>query len=149
MVWTPRTTVAAVIENEGRFLLIEEESELHTQNVFNQPAGHLEAGESLIDAVIRETLEESGYDFLPTFLTGIYRWIEPNSGNTYLRFSFTGKLGQHHPDLPLDTGIIGPRWLTYDEIINLEGSLRSPLVKHCINDYLAGQRFPLHLLADI
>ncbi len=149
MVWTPRATVAAVIENDGKFLLVEEDAGQQPHTVFNQPAGHLEDGESLIDAVIRETLEETGYDFNPTALSGIYRWIEPNSGDTYLRFCFTGELGQHHPDKPLDDGIIGPHWLTLQEITALGTSLRSPLVKRCLNDYLAGQRFPLSLLTDM
>ena len=149
MVWTPRATVAAVIENEGRFLLVEENTGQQPHNVFNQPAGHLEDGESLIDAVIRETMEETGYEFCPTALSGIYRWIEPVSGDTYLRFSFTGELRQHHPDKPLDDGIIGPHWLTPQEITALGTSLRSPLVQRCIDDYLAGQHYSLSLLTDM
>ena len=147
MVWTPRTTVAAVIEDEGRFLLVEEDTgQPHT--VFNQPAGHLEDGESLITAVIRETLEETGYDFSPTALTGVYRWIEPNSGDTYMRFCFSGKVTNFHPGLELDEGIIAPLWLDMKSIKKLEQRLRSPLVMRCLNDYLANRRYPLELLQD-
>lgn len=149
MVWKPRATVAAVIEHDGKFLLVEEDTGQEPHTVFNQPAGHLDEGESLINAVIRETLEETGYDFTPTALTGIYRWIEPNSAETYLRFTFTGEPGQYYPEHPLDDGIVGPRWLSEQEIIRLGPSLRSPLVKRCIDDYLTGQRFPLTLLHDV
>jgi ADP-ribose pyrophosphatase YjhB (NUDIX family) len=149
MVWKPRVTVAAVVEDEGKFLLVEEDTGQVPHTVFNQPAGHLEEGESLINAVIRETLEETGYDFTPTALVGIYRWIEPESGETFLRFCFTGTADQYYPDHPLDDGIVGPRWLTMKEISELGESLRSPLVKHCIEDYQAGRRVPLTLLQDI
>ena len=149
MVWTPRATVAAVIENKGKFLMVEEDTGLEPHTVFNQPAGHLEDGESLINAVVRETLEETGYGFTPTALVGIYRWIEPVSGDTYLRFTFTGDLGQYHPDHPLDDGVIGPRWLNKDEIDRLGSSLRSPLVSRCVDDYLANQRFSLTQLIDM
>ena len=149
MVWTPRVTVAAVIENEAKFLLVEEDTGQEPHTVFNQPAGHLEEGESLINAVIRETLEETGYDFNPTAVTGVYRWIEPNSGETYLRVCFTGELGQYYPDLELDNGIVGPRWVTEGELAQLGPCLRSPLVKRCIEDYQAGKRFPLSLLNDV
>lgn len=149
MVWKPRVTVAAVIENKGKFLLVEEDTGQQSHTVFNQPAGHLEEGESLIHAVIRETLEETGYDFIPTGLVGIYRWIEPDSGDTFLRVCFSGDAGQYHPDHPLDDGIVGPRWLSERELGELVPSLRSPLVRRCIEDYRAGRRFPLALLADI
>lgn len=149
MVWTPRVTVAAVVEHEGKFLLVEEDTGQVDHTVFNQPAGHLEAGESLINAVIRETLEETGYDFTPTELIGIYRWIEPDSGDTFLRVCFTGRLGRHYPDHPLDDGIVGPRWLSPQQLSQLGTSLRSPLVQRCIDDYSAGHRYPLSLLADM
>lgn len=148
MVWTPRTTVAAVIENDGKFLLVEEDTGQQAFTVFNQPAGHLENGESLIDAVIRETLEETGYDFTATALTGIYRWIEPNSGDTYMRFCFTGNVTRHNPDLKLDEGIVAPHWLDIAEINKLKNRLRSPLVERCLNDYLANHRYPLELLQN-
>ena len=149
MVWKPRVTVAAIIEQEGKFLLVEEDTGVEPHTVFNQPAGHLDDNESLIEAVIRETLEETGYAFTPTSLSGVYRWIEPNSGETYLRFCFTGNANQYNPDLPLDTGIVAPRWLSIEEIDELAPRLRSPLVKRCIEDYQAGQRYPLSLLHDM
>jgi len=148
MVWTPRTTVAAVIENDGKFLLVEEEIGQQAYTVFNQPAGHLENGESLIDAIIRETLEETGYDFKPTAITGVYRWIEPNSGDTYMRFCFSGDVTAHKPDLPLDEGIVAAHWLSLEEIKKLNIRLRSPLVKSCLDDYLANHRYPLELLQN-
>jgi phosphatase NudJ len=149
MVWKPRVTVAAVIEDKGKFLLVEEDTGQVPHTVFNQPAGHLEEGESLINAVIRETLEETGYDFTPTALVGIYRWIEPDSGETFLRFAFTGTAGRYYPDHPLDDGIVGPRWMSMKEITALGESLRSPLVERCIHDHVAGHRFPLTLLEDM
>jgi ADP-ribose pyrophosphatase YjhB (NUDIX family) len=148
MVWKPNVTVAAVIERDGKFLLVEEDQGL-TETVFNQPAGHLDEGESLIHAAIRETLEETAYDFTPTTIIGIYRWIEPKSSTTYLRVCFTGEIVGHHPNLELDDGIIAARWLTLNEIDNLAPRLRSPLVRRCLDDYLAGNRYPLELLADL
>jgi ADP-ribose pyrophosphatase YjhB (NUDIX family) len=148
MVWKPNVTVAAVIEKDGKFLLVEEDQGL-SETVFNQPAGHLDEGESLIHAAIRETLEETAYDFTPSAIIGIYRWIEPKSATTYLRVCFTGEVTVHDPNLELDDGIIAARWLTLDEINALTPRLRSPLVRRCIDDYLAGRRYPLALLADL
>ena len=148
MVWKPNVTVAAVIEKEGKFLLVEEDKGL-SETVFNQPAGHLNEGENLIHATIRETMEETGHGFAPTSIVGIYRWIEPKSATTYLRVCFTGEVTSHNPSLELDEGIIAARWLTLDEIRQLEPRLRSPLVKRCIDDFLAGRRYPLDLLIDM
>ena len=148
MVWKPHVTVAAVIERDGKFLLVEEDQGL-TETVFNQPAGHLDEGESLIHAAIRETLEETAYDFTPSAIIGIYRWIEPKSSTTYLRVCFTGEVTGHHPGLALDDGIIAAHWLTLNEIDNLAPRLRSPLVRRCLDDYLAGKCYPLELLADL
>jgi 8-oxo-dGTP pyrophosphatase MutT (NUDIX family) len=146
MVWKPRVTVAAVIENNGKFLLVEEDVG-SAETVFNQPAGHLEKGESLIAAVTRETLEETGYEFEPSAVTGIYRWIAP-SGDTYLRATFCGHSPHHRPNQALDEGIIAPHWLNLDEIKTLGPRLRSPLVLRCIEDYLSGQRYPTALLKE-
>ena len=148
MVWKPNVTVAAVIEREGKFLLVEEDQGL-PETVFNQPAGHLDEGESLTHATIRETMEETAYDFKPSAIVGIYRWIEPKASTTYLRVCFTGEITGHHPALTLDDGIIAARWLTLNEIDNLAPRLRSPLVRRCFDDYLAGNRYPLELLADL
>ena len=133
MIWKPHVTVAAVIEREGRFLLIEEETSSGLR--FNQPAGHLEAGESLLDAVTRETLEESAYHFVPQHLLGIYRWHATESNTTYLRFAFTGVLTGHEAERSLDTGILQAIWLTSEEIRVTQARHRSPLVLRCLEDY--------------
>lgn len=144
MIWKPNVTVAAVVERDGKFLLVEEETE--NGLAFNQPAGHLEAGEALIDAVVREAREETAYDFRPTHLVGIYNWKHPEKDVTYLRFAFAGELVGHDPERPLDAGIIGARWLSLDEVRATAGRHRSPLILRCIEDLLAGKRYPLDLL---
>ena len=147
MIWAPRVTVAAVIERDHRFLMVEE---LHEgRKVYNQPAGHLESGESLIDAAIRETREETGWRFRPTAIIGIYRWVHSEKDVTYLRICFTGVGEGHDPGQPLDEGILQAPWLTRDELQRASQHLRSPLVLHCIDDYLAGRRYPLELYHDI
>lgn len=144
MIWKPNVTVAAVVERDGKFLLVEEKT---SQGIrFNQPAGHLEAGESLLQAVIRETLEESAYTFTPQHLLGIYHWQAPESGTTYLRFSFTGVITGHDPLRPLDKGILQAVWMTPDEIRATQARQRSPLVLRCVEDYLAGKSYPIDLL---
>ncbi|MEK7321641.1 MAG: NUDIX hydrolase [Pseudomonadota bacterium] len=147
MIWTPHVTVAAVIENEGRYLLVEEFS--GDRMVYNQPAGHVEAGESILDAVVRETREETGWGFRPTALLGIYRWVHPANGDTYLRFCFTGECFDHDPAQPLDSGIVRTWWLTRPEMLEVSGQLRSPLVLRCVDDYLTGRRYPLDLYTDV
>jgi phosphatase NudJ len=142
----PRITVAAVIEQEGRFLLVEERS--GEEIVYNQPAGHLEIGESLIDAVVRETQEETAWRFQPSAFLGVYHWFSPKNQATYLRFCFTGECLAHDPDQALDNGIIRTWWLTRDEVIAHTAQLRSPLVLRCIDDYLVGKRYPLALYSD-
>ena len=144
MIWKPNVTVAAVIEDGGRFLLVEEETAQGLR--FNQPAGHLEAAESLLDAVVRETLEESAYHFLPQHLLGIYRWHSPESDTTYLRFAFTGSIPGHEPGRRLDSGILRTVWLTPAEILALRSRHRSPLIMRCVEDHMAGKRYPLELL---
>lgn len=144
MVWKPNVTVAAVIEREGRFLLVEEETSQGLR--FNQPAGHLEPDESLIAGAIRETLEESAYDFNPNHLIGIYRWHASQTNTTFLRFTFGGSLIAHHPERVLDQGIVRTVWLTIEEIRACQSRHRSPLVLRCCEDYLAGKRYPLDLL---
>jgi 8-oxo-dGTP pyrophosphatase MutT (NUDIX family) len=147
-IWKPSVTVAAVICHQGRFLMVEEESGDGIR--LNQPAGHLDEGESLIDAVIRETLEETAYNFRPSALIGTYmsRAVSSNRTGleaTYLRFAFTGELGEKM-DRPLDTGIIRTLWMTRDELAACKERHRSPLVLQCIDDYLAGQHAPLALI---
>jgi 8-oxo-dGTP pyrophosphatase MutT (NUDIX family) len=147
MIWTPHVTVAAVIEQDGHFLLVQERES--GRAVLNQPAGHLEDGESLVTAVIRETLEETGWHFQPEAVIGMYRWRHPLKGTTYLRATFTGSGLSHDPDRTLDEGIEDTLWLSIGEIRRQSGMLRSPLVLKSIEDYLAGARYPLSVLADI
>ncbi|WP_026075554.1 NUDIX hydrolase [Noviherbaspirillum massiliense] len=146
-IWKPSVTVAAVIEREGRFLLVEEETSDGIR--FNQPAGHLDPNETLEQAVTRETLEEAAYDFVPTALVGMYmaRYVSSRTGLevTYLRFAFCGELGREH-DRPLDTGILRTVWMTREEMLACQDKHRSPLVLRCVDDYLAGKRAPLSLL---
>jgi len=144
MIWKPHVTVAAVVQRDGKFLLVEEETE--SGLAFNQPAGHLEEGESLVDAVVRETLEETAYHFKPTHLVGIYNWQHPTKGITYLRFAFGGELRGYEAGRQLDEGIVGARWLTLDEVKATQARHRSPLILRCIEDGLAGKSYPLDLL---
>ena len=147
MTWKPNVTVAAVIEKEGRFLFVEETSEQDI--VINQPAGHVEFGESLIEAVIRETLEETAYHFVPQSLVGIYYWHAPRKGITYLRFAFTGQLTGHDPNRQLDDGILGATWLSRDMLLAESSRHRSPIVVSCVDDYLAGKRYPLDIVTTL
>lgn len=147
MVWKPHVTVAAVIENKGRFLLIEEQ--VDGKIVINQPAGHLDEGEDLISAVIRETREETAYDFLPRYITGLYHWQNPANNETFMRVGFYGVTTGHDPSASLDTGIIRTIWLSRNELLVQEKSLRSPLVLACIDDYLAGNKHALALIRNI
>lgn len=176
--WKPNVTVAALIERDGRFLLVEEETEDGLR--LNQPAGHLDEGESLIDACAREALEETAWQFTPVALVGIYQWPRPRPGAgpsqagavddferselssppssgrgvggrssaniTYLRFAFAGVLGAHDPSQSLDEGIVRALWLTAEEIEATQDRHRSPLIWRCVQDYLAGRRFPLDLI---
>jgi 8-oxo-dGTP pyrophosphatase MutT (NUDIX family) len=144
MVWKPDVTVAAVIERDGRYLLVEER--IRGRLVLNQPAGHLEDGEALIDAVIRETLEETAWQFTPEALLGVYQWRSPR-GHTTLRFAFTGSVQAYDPNRPLDPPIVTTHWLAREEIVQRSARLRTPLVLRCIEDYLAGRRLPLDALA--
>ena len=148
-IWKPHATVAAICEKDGRFLLVKEN--IQGQKVLNQPAGHLDPGESLEQAVIRETLEETSYLFTPTGLCGIYRFVpesgpEAHSNRTYLRFSFAGIVGECL-NLPLDDGIISAVWMTLDEIKQSQSQHRSPMVLQCVLDYLEKPTYPLQLFS--
>ena len=143
-VWKPNVTVAALIESEGRFLLVEEETEDGIR--FNQPAGHLDQGESLVAACAREVLEETAWHFQPTALVGVYQWPRPSGDITYLRFAFAGELGEHEEGRILDEGILRAVWMSPDEIHASVARHRSPLIWQCVSDYLAGRRFPLDLV---
>ena len=144
MILKPTITVAAVVEQDGKFLLVEE----HTDEgaVLNQPAGHLEADETLLEGVVRETLEETAYHFQPEFLLGVYRWRSPGSLITYLRFAFTGRTVGFDGQRKLDQEIIRTVWMSEAEIREQAHRHRSPLVLRCVQDYLAGRRYPLDIL---
>ncbi|GAB1392629.1 NUDIX hydrolase [Rhodocyclaceae bacterium] len=147
-IWKPNVTVAALMERDGKFLLVEEETAEGIR--FNQPAGHLDEGESLVAACAREAMEETAYHFAPSELVGIYQWPRPKKVNegdiTYLRFAFSGKVGAHETARQLDTGILRAVWMTPAEIAACAERHRSPLVLQCVQDYLAGRRFPLDLI---
>ena len=147
MVWKPNVTVAAVVERDRQFLLVEEETDAGL--MINQPAGHLEDGESLIDAVVRETLEETAWQFRPTGLVGVYRWRQPDSNTTFLRFAFTGELVRLEQDRALDHGIVRTLWLSQEQLAQSGDRHRSPLVRRCVEDYLRGERLPLDALHDL
>ena len=144
MVWKPSVTVAAVIERDGRFLLIEER--IDGRLVLNQPAGHLDPGESLVAACRREVMEETAHHYEPEGLVGVYRWHYAPKDVTFLRFCFFGKPGMAE-QRPLDKGIVGVHWLTPTELKHRSSEHRSPLVQRCVDDYLAGRRFPLDLFS--
>jgi 8-oxo-dGTP pyrophosphatase MutT (NUDIX family) len=149
--WKPSVTVAAIIEKDGRFLLVEE----HTAEglKLNNPAGHLDPGESPLEGCAREALEETTHRFTPTALVGVYlsrfqRTLPDESLEdiTYLRFAFCGELGAAQAHLKLDEGIVRTLWMTPDEIRASAARHRSPLLLRCMEDYLRGQRYPVELV---
>ena len=146
-IFKPSVTVAAIIERDGRFLLIEEETSEGVK--LNQPAGHLDPNESLEQAVVREAMEETAHEFIPTGLVGMYmsRYHSKsrNADITYLRFTFCGAAGRQY-DQPLDDGILRTLWMTRDEIAASSERHRSPIVLQCVDDYLAGRRTELGLI---
>lgn len=144
MVWKPHVTVAAIIEQDKRFLVVEEETSYGLQ--FNQPAGHLEEGEDLITAVKREVQEETGWQFEPGHIVSVQLWRKNPDSPSFVRVCFSGHCHSHNPMQQLDDGIIATQWLTRDEIETERHRLRSPLVLISIDDYLSGQRHPLSLL---
>lgn len=146
--WKPNVTVSAIIERDGRFLMVEENTADGLR--LNTPAGHLDPAETPIEACVREVMEETAYSFTPQSLVGIYmnRFVRTRTGAdiTYMRFAFTGLLGQHHAERLLDDGIVRSVWLTLDELKASAHLHRSPIVLQSIGDYLAGQRFDVSLI---
>lgn len=142
--WRPNVTVAMIIEREGRFLVVEEETEAGLR--INQPAGHLELGESLLEAAVRETREETAHLFEPQALVGIYQWRLPGSEVSYVRFTFAGEVGEALAGAELDTGIVRALWLSEAELRNCADRHRSPLILRSLDDWLAGRRYPLDML---
>ena len=144
MIWKPHVTVAAVIERDGKFLLVEETTD--NGLAFNQPAGHLEPGEDLISAVKREVWEETAWQFEPEALIAVQLWRRNPESPCFVRFVFTGSAHSHDSESPLDNGIVATHWLERAQIEAKQTLLRSPLVLTSVDDYLKGQRFPLALL---
>ena len=142
--WQPDVTVATVAVNDGRLLMVEKR--VAGRAGFNQPAGHLEPDESIMDAAIRETLEETGWQVELTGFIGAYQWTAPETGQHYLRMAFAALPQTHYPERPLDQGILAAHWLSPGEIMDLNERHRSPLVWRVINDYLSGQRSPLGVI---
>jgi 8-oxo-dGTP pyrophosphatase MutT (NUDIX family) len=143
----PAATVATIVARNGAYLLVEETTRVGVR--INQPAGHLEPGESLVAAAVRETIEETGYHVRPTALVGIYRWQAPETGATFIRFAYAADLVAHDPERALDEGILRALWLSYDELLACRARHRSPLVMRCVDDFRAGRRYPLDFVADV
>ena len=139
--FNPDLTVATVVVRDGRLLVVEEE--VHGRLVINQPAGHLEHGESLQQAAVRETLEETGWEVEPTAFIGAYQWTSTSDGRTFVRFAFVARALRHFPEQPLDAGIVRAVWLTPSELAACSERHRSPLVAAVVDDFLGGQRLTL------
>ena len=139
--------MAAIAESAGRFLVVEER--ISGRLVLNQPAGHVEQGESLLEAVVREVREETAWGFVPRHLIGAYLWSNPLNGQTTLRFAFDGEVGDHDARQSLDEGIVATHWLTQEDLRARENQLRSPLVLRCVEDYLNGRRTSVHSVAHL
>jgi 8-oxo-dGTP pyrophosphatase MutT (NUDIX family) len=144
-IWRPSVTVAAVIERDGRFLFVEEN--IDGRRVLNQPAGHLDPGETLIEACRREVMEETAHRFEPTALVGIYRWLYAPKDVSFLRFCFCGTLLSEEKGRKLDKEIVRLHWLGHEELKERASEHRSPLVQQCVEDFLAGRRYPLDILS--
>ena len=146
MTWAPHVTVATIVERDNRFLMVYEEAD--GKQVYNQPAGHLDPNETLKEAAIRETLEETGWTVELTGVVGVNLYTAPSNGITYFRTTFIAKPLSHDPDYQLDTGIIEAVWLNYEELVARKDQLRSPMTLQIIEEYLAGRRFPLSVVGD-
>ena len=149
MVWKPHVTVAAVVEHEKQFLMVAET--IAGRRVINQPAGHLEPGENLLEAVSRETLEETGYRFRASSLVGIYQWRPDHGtdGQAFLRFAFAGEIEAASGGTCLSPEIDEVLWVQAGELARRADEHRSPLVVRCVDDYLSGRRYPLSILTAL
>jgi len=147
MSWRPDLTVAAIVQRDDRFLIVEER--IRGQLVLNQPAGHVEDGESILDAVVRETLEETAWRFEPRHLLGLYQWRNPANGHGFLRVAISGEVLAHDSSRVLDQPVIAAHWLTREQLLAQPSRLRSPLVLACIDDHLAGRRHELSALSHL
>ncbi len=146
--WVPHITVATIVEQDGLFLCVEEHSKSNQAVVINQPAGHVERGESILAAAVRETLEETGHLVEPEHLVAVQRWHKPNTDDTYFRIVVSAKVIDHDAERELDAGIVQALWLSRDELTRRTIELRSPLVSQTVDDYLAGARHCLSILKD-
>jgi len=146
MTWHPHITVATIVESGGRFLMVEESK--GGRLVLNQPAGHLEANETLRQAAVRETLEETGWDVALSGVVGIYLYTAPSNGVTYQRVCFSASPVRHDSQRELDSGIVGARWMTREELAGQPERWRSELILRCIDDYLAGPVYDLNVVRD-
>lgn len=144
MTWRPDLTVAAIVQRDDRFLIVEER--IRNRLVLNQPAGHVEDGESILAAVVRETLEETAWHFEPRHLLGLYQWRSAESGRSFLRVAFSGDAIRHEPQRALDQPVMAAHWLTREQLLAQPSRLRSPMVLTCIDDHLAGRRHELSAL---
>lgn len=140
-------TVAAVIQQRGRYLVVEEL--VGGRSVINQPAGHVEIGETLREAVVREMQEETAWQFVPVAISGIYLWQHPENSERFLRVVFCGHCQNHRAEQPLDDGILRTLWLTRKELEARHDQLRSPMVLRAIDDYKAGRRFPVNMFQQL
>ncbi len=143
----PHLTVAAVVEDAGRYLVVREY--VNGKPCINNPAGHIEDGESPVEATVREVREETGYGFIAQALGGVYLWRKPDNGETYLRINIIGRCTEHDPTALLDEGIIGPEWLNLEELQHPPVPLRSPLVLRSFNEHRNGIRYPLDVISTL
>ena len=147
MIWTPHFTVAAVIQRDGKFLMVEERKD--ERSVYNQPAGHVENQETIQNAVIREVKEETAWDFTPEYIVGCYKWRKQDVDITYIRVCFAGSVSHHDPEQALDDGILAANWLSYEDITSMNTQkMRSPMVCKCIDDYRNQIQYPLELIRE-
>ncbi len=144
MIWRPDLAAAAIVQQGNRFLIVEER--IRGALLYNQPAGHVDDGESIIDAVVRETLEETAWHFVPRALLGIYLWRNPANGHSILRVAIIGDVTGHEAGRKLDHPVVAAHWMEREALLAQPGKLRSPLVMRCIDDHLAGQRHDLSAL---